>query len=118
AAQVEPPREVLMSAEQWDAALALYYDDHDHIGTGSEARGTSLLSIVFERGPAPGSPSVMTADGETTPPESVRLWRIQQTVADPEGDHDWVIEAWCDLDASDQLGEPLVLSSDMRRLGG
>ena len=118
AAQVEPPREVLMSAEQWDAALALYYDDHDHIGTGAEARGTSLLSIVSERGPAPGMPSTVTAEGEASSPESVRRWLIQQTLADPEGDHDWVIEAYCDLDASDQLGEPLVLSSDMRRLGG
>ena len=35
---------------------------------------------------------------------------------DPEGHHDWVIEATVDLDASDEVGEPLVMVSAMRRL--
>ena len=35
---------------------------------------------------------------------------------DPEGDHDWVIEAVVDLDASDEAGEPVVLAPAMRRL--
>ncbi len=118
AALVDPPREIIMSAEHWDAALARYYDDHDHIGTGANARGTSLLSIAPERGAPPGMPSVAGADDAAGTADSARLWRIQQTVADPEGDHDWVIEAWCDLEASDQIGEPMLLSSDMRRLGG
>jgi hypothetical protein len=49
-------------------------------------------------------------------PEQVRLWQVRQTLADPAGDHDWVIEAVCDLDASDEVGEPVLLATAMRRL--
>jgi hypothetical protein len=41
---------------------------------------------------------------------------VRQTLHDPEGDHDWVIEAVVDLDASDDAGEPVVLTRAMRRL--
>ena len=37
---------------------------------------------------------------------------------DPAGDHDWVIEAEVDLDASDEVGEPVVLATALRRLDG
>ena len=40
----------------------------------------------------------------TPDPEAPRTWRARQTLADPEGDHDWVIEAEADLDASDAVG--------------
>ncbi len=117
AALADPPRVALMTAEQWDEALAAYYDDHDEIGTGFDARGTALLSTTVQQGPPPGMPDAPDPSiaGNATSP--VRLWRIRQTLADPERDHDWVMEAWCDLDASDQVGEPMLLCSDMRRLG-
>ena len=44
------------------------------------------------------------------------MWLPRQTIADPAGDHDWVIEATVDLDASDEAGEPLVLATAFRRL--
>ena len=50
--------------------------------------------------------------------ESGRAELIRSTVVvDPEGDLDWVIEAECDLDASDLAGEPVLLATAMRRLG-
>ena len=45
-----------------------------------------------------------------------RLWEVRQTLADPEGDGDWVIEATVDLDASDRVGEAVVLATALRRL--
>jgi hypothetical protein len=39
----------------------------------------------------------------TTP---AALWRVRQTVEDPEGNHDFAIVAVVDLDASDAAGEP------------
>ena len=48
--------------------------------------------------------------------DEVRLWRVRQTLADPAGDHDWVIEASVDLDASDGVGEAVVLATALRRL--
>jgi hypothetical protein len=44
------------------------------------------------------------------------LWLLRQTLADPEDHHDWVIEATADLDASDEAGEPVVLTTALRRL--
>jgi hypothetical protein len=54
--------------------------------------------------------------GAAEPDDERRLWEARQTLHDPEGDHDWVIEAVVDLDASDEAGEPVVLTSAMRRL--
>ena len=47
-----------------------------------------------------------------------RVWSLRQTLHDPAGDHDWVIEATVDLDASDAAGEAVVLASALRRLDG
>jgi hypothetical protein len=41
---------------------------------------------------------------------------VRQTLADPADDHDWVLEATVDLDASDEVGEPVLLSTALRRL--
>jgi hypothetical protein len=85
-----------MDEAAWDEALGAYYADHDSIATDGDARGPALLHI-------------------TTSPQD-RLWQVRQTLADPAGDHDWVIEATVDLDASDEAGEPVVLTTAMRRL--
>ncbi len=54
--------------------------------TDGDARGPDLFSV--ER-------------GSTT-------WRVTQTIHDPAGYHDWVIEAEIDLAASDEAGEAVV----------
>ena len=46
------------------------------------------------------------------------MWAARQTLHDPAGDHDWVIEATVDLDASDAVGEAVVLATALRRLDG
>jgi hypothetical protein len=85
-----------MDEAAWDEALGAYYADHDSIATDSDARGPQLLSV-------------------TTVPDE-RRWEVRQTLHDPAGDHDWVIEAVVDLDASDEAGEPVVATVAMRRL--
>jgi hypothetical protein len=50
--------------------------------------------------------------------DGVRLRHVRQTLADPAGDHDWVVEADVDLDASDALGELALTVTAMRRLDG
>ena len=45
-----------------------------------------------------------------------RRWLVTQTLSDPAGDHDWVIEATVDLDASDEAGEPVLATTALRRL--
>ncbi len=89
-----------MDRDAWDEALGGYWDDHDHIGTDTDARGPQFFTIV---------PYAADADGP-------RRWLVTQTLADPAQDHDWVIEATVDLDASDEAGEPALTTTALRRL--
>lgn len=107
AALPEPSRQVLMDQAAWDEALGAYYADHDSIATDADARGPQLLAVTVATAPPPGA---------TEPERDHRVWEVRQTLHDPEGDHDWVIEAVVDLDASDDAGEPVVLTRAMRRL--
>ncbi len=79
----------------WAEALAPYFAEHDTVLTGANARGPALLQI--DRDPA--------------------RWRVRQTLDDPAGDHDWVIDADVDLAASDEQGEAVVRVVDVHQLG-
>ncbi|MGZ4650521.1 MAG: DEAD/DEAH box helicase [Kineosporiaceae bacterium] len=80
-------------AQAWASVLDAYFDEHDDLGTGPDARGPQYLMIDEQ-------PS-------DTPPGS-RVWRVRQIFDDPEGDHDWGIDADVDLAASDEIGEAVV----------
>ncbi len=110
----DPPRQPLMGVDDWDGALDGYWAEHDEIGLGPDARGPSMLEITAVTGPQPGVREVPGV--ASSGPVDVRLWLVRQTLADPAGDNDWVIEAVVDLDASDEVGEPVLLASAMRRL--
>lgn len=86
-----------MTSDRWDEAIEGYYQEHERLLTDADARGPALLAV--EKSPA----------GE---------WRAVQTLHDPEGHHDWVVEAVVDLAASDEAGEAVVRTEAMRRLGG
>ncbi|MFG2300494.1 DUF3516 domain-containing protein [Actinacidiphila glaucinigra] len=75
-------------ANAWADAMDAYWDEYEDLGTGPDARGPKLLQI--EERPAEG------------------LWKVRQTFADPEGDHDWGISAEIDLTASDEEGRAVV----------
>ncbi|HEX5860963.1 MAG TPA: DUF3516 domain-containing protein, partial [Nocardioides sp.] len=92
--RVDPPLEVEMTRSAWDAALEEYYGEHDSISTAADARGPDLLRIEV--------------DG--------RRWNVRQTLDDPAGHRDWVIDARVDLDASDGAGELVLLTTAMHRL--
>ncbi|WP_223267864.1 DEAD/DEAH box helicase [Streptosporangium nondiastaticum] len=74
--------------DRWAEAMDAYWDEYDDLGTGPDARGPKLLRI--EEKPEDG------------------LWRVRQTFADPDGDHDWGITAEVDLTASDEEGRAVV----------
>ena len=90
----DPPLEISMTRSAWDAALEEYYAEHDAISTAADARGPDLLQV--------------TASGRT--------WEVRQTLDDPAGHHDWVIEGLVHLDASDEAGELVLLTTALRRL--
>ncbi|MFS0734260.1 DUF3516 domain-containing protein [Microbacterium sp. 1P10UB] len=79
----------------WSAALDGYYDDHDVLLTGGAARSPALVTIDESE---PG------------------VWRVEQTLDDPEGDHDWRIRAEVDLAASQEEGTAVVRVTEVLRL--
>jgi len=81
--------------EDWDEALGEYYDEHDEMGTGSEARGTKLLFIE----------------------EEPTVWKLRQLIADPEGNHDWALRAEADLAACDLAGKAVLRVLSFERMG-
>ncbi|GAB3919841.1 DEAD/DEAH box helicase [Microlunatus endophyticus] len=86
-------------ADAWADALDPYYDDHDEILLGPDARGPAML--IMDQNPEP---------------VGGREWRIRQIFDDPEGDHDWGFSAVVDLDASDVEGVPVVRVTSVGRL--
>ena len=81
----------------WPAALDAYYDEHDEILAGGPAR----------------SPRLVTID-ETDAASGV--WRVEQTIDDPAGDHDWRIRGEVDLVASAEEGFAVVRITEVVRL--
>ncbi|MGF3057353.1 DEAD/DEAH box helicase [Microbacterium sp. YY-01] len=81
---------------RWDDALARYYDEHDEILTGADARSSALLLIDTAENP--------------------REWVVHQIIDDPAGHHDWRITARVDLDASDAVGEAVIAIDQFARL--
>jgi superfamily II RNA helicase len=107
--RLEPAREVVMTRSAWDGAIEEYYAEHDRVLTDADARSPGLLAIEPDTGAPAG---VDDADG----PLAVRLWRLRQTLHDPEGHHDWVIDAIADLDATDAAGELVLATTAFHRL--
>ncbi|MDQ1532068.1 MAG: hypothetical protein QOE37_2173, partial [Microbacteriaceae bacterium] len=73
-------------ADAWAEAMEPYWDEHDAVGTGPNARGPAMLLIT----------------------ESPTEWRVRQIFDDPAGDHDWGISATVDLAESDEAGTAIV----------
>jgi superfamily II RNA helicase len=83
-------------ASAWSDALDEYFEEHEEIGFGPDARGPALLII------------------DQQPNE----WKVRQIFADPAGDHDWGISAVVDLDASDEAGTAVLRITGVGQLSG
>ena len=67
-------------------AMAPYWEVHDSIGIGPDARSSALVQV-------------------RTGPDT---WQVRQALDDPEGHRDWAIHASVDLAASDEEGHAVV----------
>jgi superfamily II RNA helicase len=81
----------------WPAALDSYYDEHDQVLTGGPARSPRLCAV-----------------DETDAGSGI--WRVEQVLDDPAGDHDWRIRAEVDLAASVEEGTAVVRVTEVLRL--
>jgi hypothetical protein len=82
------------TATAWEEVLDEYFEAHDEIGTGPDARGPAMLIIE---------------EGKTA-------WTVRQIFDDPASDHDWGISAIVDLAASDEQGTAVVHVTDVGQL--
>lgn len=82
----------------WSAALDAYFDEHDEILTGGPARSPRLVTVDETDAAASG------------------VWRVEQTIDDPAGDHDWRIRGQVDLAASEEAGAAVVRITEVVRL--
>ncbi|KRE27787.1 DEAD/DEAH box helicase [Mycobacterium sp. Soil538] len=82
------------TAQRWQDAGDAYFDEHDDVGTGPDARGPALLIIERQAG----------------------MWRVRQILDDPAGDHDWGIDVEVDLAASDEEGVAVLRVVDVARM--
>ncbi|MER2133068.1 MAG: DUF3516 domain-containing protein [Arthrobacter sp.] len=73
-------------ADRWADVLDAYFEEHDDIDDGPDARGPSLLIIKEQPG----------------------KWEVRQIFKDPAGHLDWGINAEVDLAASDEAGSPVI----------
>lgn len=80
---------------RWSEALDAYRGEHAAIGTGADARSGVWFTVAV--------------DG--------RRWEVRQVLDDPAGDHDWVMTAEVDLDATDGAGEAVVATTGLGRAG-
>ena len=88
--------------DTWADQLDAYYEEHDTLGTGPDARGPHLLQVDDGSGPDPKG--------------STRNWYVRQVLEDPAGDRDWGIVAEVDLDASDEAGTAVLRVAGLLRL--
>jgi superfamily II RNA helicase len=73
-------------ADAWGDAMDPYFDAHNVLGTGGDARSSAML---------------MVDEGSTA-------WIVRQIFDDPAGDHDWGISATVDLAESNAAGVAVV----------
>ena len=85
-------------SEKWYYAIEDYFDTHDELGTGPDARGPKLLVIDEKPEDRPGT------------------WLVRQIFDDPESYHDWGISAEVDLAASDEAGTAVVTVTAVNQL--
>jgi hypothetical protein len=81
-------------ADRWGEVVQAYFAEHAELGTGADARGPALL--IWDKG-TPG------------------VWRVRQILDDPDGNHDWGIDAEVDLEASDEEGALVLRVVDAGR---
>ena len=73
-------------ADAWADAMDPYFEEHDSLGTGGDARSSAM--IIMDEG--------------------AQQWTVRQIFDDPAGDHDWGISAAVDLAESAEQGIAVV----------
>jgi len=82
------------SASTFETALAPFYEEHAAMRLDPGSRSPDKSRI------RPGAPGA---------------WDVVQVISDPEGDDDWALSCWIDLEASSKEGKPIVVMRGIAR---
>ena len=88
-----------MTTTAWEDTLGTYWDEHDEINDGPDARAPGLFMI----------------ENESRRRDS-RIWLVRQIIDDPAGNHDWSITATVDLDECDEADDLVLRTRAFARL--
>ena len=102
ASETERAPTPLRSVEQVDAMVAAYFEEHDEVLTGPDARNTALTQIDV-----PIATPAADTDGERI--------GIRQVVRDPAGYDEWALLGWVDVDRSKAAGRAVLVFDELRR---
>ncbi|MDO9354945.1 MAG: DUF3516 domain-containing protein [Solirubrobacteraceae bacterium] len=95
AALTLPASRAPLDETSWEEALGAYWELHEWMGAGPEARSPELL--IIDRNPVGVAPGA-------------RVWSARQIVDDPESNGEFAFTVTVDLDASDAAGVPVLIT--------
>jgi len=99
------------------ARVVVQLDGAPSAGGGAAPMGAEVREatrIEAELGPYLAEHASIRVDPEARSPKHLNIeegeavWRVRQTLLDPEDDHDWYVELTVDLEASRSLGRPIL----------
>ena len=85
---------------EWEDALDDYYESHEYVETGAEARSAELFIL------------------DESHESDEHIWRVRQIIDDSDGDHDWAITGVVDLDATQDSGEVVFVDYRVGTIDG
>ena len=100
AGDLERATSALRPVELVERMVEAYYEEHDSVGTGPEARGGEFFQL----------------DAASEEVEGSEIVRVRQVVLDPEGFNEWGLVGWVDLTRSRELGRAVLVFDELRRL--
>ncbi|HHW83232.1 MAG TPA: DUF3516 domain-containing protein [Actinomycetales bacterium] len=100
------------TAGRWEDALAPYWEEHDWLGTGPEARAAGMVEFIGAPDQAEFELAGLDAPSEGTG----AAWIVKQRLDDPHGDGDWFLNVRVDVDASAAEDRVVVGSVNLARL--
>jgi len=82
--------------------VSAYFDEHDEVLTGPDARGPEFFQLDVP---------IATAAAET---DGERIG-VRQVVRDPAGHDEWALLGWVDIDRSKAVGRAVLVFDELRR---
>jgi superfamily II RNA helicase len=103
-----------LAAKDWVSAASMVSEGGDDAAWTADTFERALYPFFEEHASIRLDPTARVPDSTRITKGPGRTWGVVQVVADAEGDDDWALACWIDLEASGTAARPVVV---MRSLG-